>query len=40
MIFRDFRGDDFYATTQTLTYGSHKPSATAVDKMVQDLDKQ
>lgn len=33
-------GEDFYATTQTLTYGTHKPSATAVDKMVQDLDKQ
>lgn len=32
--------EDFYATTKTLTYGTHKPSREAVDKMATDLDKQ
>lgn len=32
--------EDFYATTSTLTYGTHKPAPSAVDKMVVDLQKQ
>lgn len=37
---KDELGDDFYATTSTLTYGTHKPAPSAVDKMVEDLNKQ
>ena len=32
--------EDFYADTKTLTYGTHKPSNEAVEKMVNDLEKQ
>jgi len=32
--------EDFYATTSTLTYGTHKPSREAVEKMTNDLEKQ
>jgi hypothetical protein len=48
MIFNDHfinliflnRGNDFYADTSTLTYGTHKPTPDAMSKMVTDLDKQ
>lgn len=33
-------GEDFYATTSTLTYGTHTPAPSAVDRMVDDLNKQ
>ena len=33
-------GEDFYADTKSLIYGTHKPSKQAVDKMVEDLEKQ
>jgi hypothetical protein len=35
-----YRGQDFYATTRTVAYGTHKPSTEAVDKMAGDLEKQ
>jgi hypothetical protein len=35
------RGDeDFYASTNSLSYGTHKPTKEAVDKMTNDLEKQ
>ncbi|KAK3097930.1 hypothetical protein FSP39_014644 [Pinctada imbricata] len=37
---RDKMGDDFYATGHTLGLSQHKDTPEAVDKMVQDLEKQ
>ncbi len=34
------RGEDFYATSKTLTYGTHKPDKHQVEKMAEDLEKQ
>jgi pre-mRNA-splicing factor SYF2 len=33
-------GEDFYANKQTLTYGTHKPSQIAIDKLTNELEKQ
>lgn len=35
------RGEEnFYADTSTLTYGTHKPTNEAMERMVTDLEKQ
>ena len=34
------RGEEFYATSSSMIHGTHKPSDTAVTRMVEDLEQQ
>lgn len=33
-------GEDFYPTSNSLSYGSHVPTKEGIDRMVEDVEKQ
>lgn len=35
-----FSGEDFHPTTNSLIHGTHVPSKSSIDRMVEDVEKQ